>query len=165
MGDLSVLVFIISLVVLPIGLIRPAWIVRREGVSRKKFGFWTCVIILVSLILAGLTLPRDEQSGAIQGLSSTTVPSTYTPNPVATPSSPGSPMPSTTADTKTFQAPQSDLSNDNYYTNSGGNKVHSPAFSNTIPVGATALCRDGTYSFSQSRRGTCSHHDGVEQWL
>jgi hypothetical protein len=24
---------------------------------------------------------------------------------------------------------------------------------------------DGTYSFSQSRRGTCSHHGGVAKWL
>ncbi|WP_289144502.1 DUF3761 domain-containing protein, partial [uncultured Bacteroides sp.] len=28
-----------------------------------------------------------------------------------------------------------------------------------------ALCRDGTYSFSKSRRGTCSHHGGVAKWL
>jgi uncharacterized protein with FMN-binding domain len=33
------------------------------------------------------------------------------------------------------------------------------------PAGATAKCRDGTYSFSQHRRGTCSHHGGVEEWL
>jgi len=33
------------------------------------------------------------------------------------------------------------------------------------PAGATAKCRDGTYSFSQSRRGTCSHHGGVAKWL
>lgn len=33
------------------------------------------------------------------------------------------------------------------------------------PRGASALCKDGTYSFSQSRRGTCSHHGGVAQWL
>ena len=57
------------------------------------------------------------------------------------------------------------LSNDNYYTNTTGNDVHSPAYSNTIPAGATAQCRDGTYSFSQSRRGTCSHHGGVATWL
>src|SRR5262249_53652195 len=31
--------------------------------------------------------------------------------------------------------------------------------------GATALCRDGTYSFSQHRSGTCSHHGGVARWL
>lgn len=57
------------------------------------------------------------------------------------------------------------LSNDNYYTNSAGNEVHSPAYSESIPVGASAKCRDGTYSFSQSRRGTCSHHGGVASWL
>lgn len=33
------------------------------------------------------------------------------------------------------------------------------------PAGATARCRDGTYSFSQHRRGTCSHHRGVAEWL
>lgn len=57
------------------------------------------------------------------------------------------------------------LSNDNYYTNSAGNQVHSPAYSDTVPAGASARCRDGTYSFSQSRRGTCSHHGGVAEWL
>ena len=35
----------------------------------------------------------------------------------------------------------------------------------SAPPGATALCRDGTYSFSKSRRGTCSHHGGVAKWL
>ncbi|HKB94327.1 MAG TPA: DUF3761 domain-containing protein [Gaiellaceae bacterium] len=33
------------------------------------------------------------------------------------------------------------------------------------PPGATARCTDGTYSFSQHRSGTCSHHGGVAQWL
>lgn len=52
-----------------------------------------------------------------------------------------------------------------YYTNSRGNRVQSPTRYNQAPAGATALCRDGTYSFSQSRRGTCSHHGGVARWL
>ncbi|WP_078897197.1 DUF3761 domain-containing protein [Streptomyces rimosus] len=33
------------------------------------------------------------------------------------------------------------------------------------PAGASALCNDGTYSYSQHRRGTCSHHHGVATWL
>ena len=33
------------------------------------------------------------------------------------------------------------------------------------PPGATAKCRDGTYSFSQHHSGTCSHHGGVAAWL
>ena len=58
----------------------------------------------------------------------------------------------------------SGLSNDNYYTNSSGNTVHSPANASSIPAGASAQCRDGTYSFSQHRSGTCSHHGGVAVW-
>ncbi len=34
----------------------------------------------------------------------------------------------------------------------------------SIPAGATAKCNDGTYSFSQHRQGTCSHHGGVAVW-
>lgn len=52
-----------------------------------------------------------------------------------------------------------------HYTNSRGNRVQSPTRYESAPTGATALCRDGTYSFSQSRRGTCSHHGGVAKWL
>lgn len=52
-----------------------------------------------------------------------------------------------------------------YYTNSNGQLIQSPTFYNSAPNGATALCRDGTYSFSRSRRGTCSHHGGVAHWL
>jgi len=33
------------------------------------------------------------------------------------------------------------------------------------PKGATAQCKDGTYSFSKHRSGTCSHHGGVKTWL
>lgn len=53
------------------------------------------------------------------------------------------------------------------YINSAGNAVHRPAHteSGRPPSGATAQCRDGSFSFSQSRRGTCSHHGGVATWL
>jgi hypothetical protein len=52
-----------------------------------------------------------------------------------------------------------------YYTNVDGERVHRPVFSRSAPSGATARCRDGSYSFSRHRRGTCSHHGGVAQWL
>lgn len=53
------------------------------------------------------------------------------------------------------------------YENSAGNIVCKPyAPSNgEQPAGATARCEDGTYSFSESRSGTCSHHGGVAEWL
>lgn len=52
-----------------------------------------------------------------------------------------------------------------YYTNVDGERVRRPVFSRSAPDGATARCRDGSYSFSRHRRGTCSHHGGVAQWL
>ncbi|HWJ49895.1 MAG TPA: DUF3761 domain-containing protein [Solirubrobacteraceae bacterium] len=51
------------------------------------------------------------------------------------------------------------------YVNSAGNTVCRPEESPTVPAGATAECQDGTYSFSESRSGTCSHHGGVARWL
>lgn len=49
------------------------------------------------------------------------------------------------------------------YVNAAGETVcapHSEQHNN-----ATALCNDGTYSYSQNRRGTCSHHGGVQNWF
>lgn len=51
------------------------------------------------------------------------------------------------------------------YVNSKGQTVKRPENCSAAPEGATAQCRDGTYSFSRSRRGTCSHHGGVAKWL
>lgn len=51
------------------------------------------------------------------------------------------------------------------YVNSSGNTVCSPYSAPSAPAGATAQCRDGTYSSSQHRSGTCSHHGGVASWL
>ncbi|WP_454826443.1 DUF3761 domain-containing protein [Paraburkholderia xenovorans] len=62
---------------------------------------------------------------------------------------------------------EANLSNHNSYTNRDGNTVHAPArsLSGKAPEGATARCRDGTYSFSRHRSGTCSRHGGVADWL
>lgn len=61
---------------------------------------------------------------------------------------------------------ESESSSDDYYTNSDGVRVHRPTFSDSgPPAGATAQCRDGSYSFSLHRSGTCSHHGGVAKWL
>jgi hypothetical protein len=68
--------------------------------------------------------------------------------------------------TSARQSPPAGGSSSDYYTNSRGNKVPRPVFSDDgPPAGASAQCRDGSYSFSQSRRGTCSHHGGVSRWL
>lgn len=64
-------------------------------------------------------------------------------------------------------APPNDAANcgGDYYINSSGNCVHRPEQAPTAPTGATAKCKDGAYSFSQHRSGTCSGHGGVAEWL
>lgn len=64
--------------------------------------------------------------------------------------------------TTTQAAPKPAECGADYYRNSDGNCVHRPSDN---PSGATALCKDGTYSYSQHRSGTCSGHGGVRTWL
>ncbi|MHB8641961.1 MAG: DUF3761 domain-containing protein [Gaiellaceae bacterium] len=59
-------------------------------------------------------------------------------------------------------APVSIACKSGYYKNSSGKCVHSPS---TAPAGATAKCRDGTFSYSLHASGTCSHHGGVAVWI
>jgi hypothetical protein len=62
---------------------------------------------------------------------------------------------------------EADLTSHGHYKNRDGVEVHSPSKSKSgkAPQGASAQCRDGSYSFSTHHRGTCSHHGGVAQWL
>jgi len=65
------------------------------------------------------------------------------------------------------QPNEAELLSHRHYKAKDGHEVHSPARSthDQVPAGASAKCRDGTYSFSQHRSGTCSHHGGVSSWL
>jgi hypothetical protein len=63
------------------------------------------------------------------------------------------------------QQPKPKCTDNGTYENSKGETVKRPENCSAAPEGATAQCRDGTYSFSKSRRGTCSHHGGVAKWL
>jgi uncharacterized protein YabE (DUF348 family) len=65
----------------------------------------------------------------------------------------------------TYEPPVQPSCPNGSYVNYAGNTVCSPYQSTSAPAGATARCVDGTYSFSQSRSGTCSHHGGVAAWL
>ncbi len=89
------------------------------------------------------------------------IPDAAAPVAAATPT----PTPAPTATPKPAAPATQGSAGDDYYTNSVGNRVHRPVFTNSAPAGASARCRDGSYSFSQHRQGTCSHHGGVAEWL
>src|SRR6266851_5486926 len=81
------------------------------------------------------------------------------PSPTPSPAPPAA-----TTGTKPKQE-KPNCTNNGTYVNSKGQTVKRPENCSALPQGATAQCRDGTYSFSRSRRGTCSHHGGVAKWL
>jgi hypothetical protein len=58
----------------------------------------------------------------------------------------------------------------NAATGERGEKHESPAAPTVAapagaPEGATAVCKDGTYSTSKHHSGACAHHGGVAQWI
>jgi hypothetical protein len=122
----------------------------------KKKGYIVAIVAVVALIGIG-SLSGGGADQSVQGTQQVAVPASQQQANVINAVSPVQP---TTQNTP-------NLSNDNHYTNTYGNTVHSPAYTqdNSVPAGASARCKDGTYSFSQSRRGTCSHHGGVASWL
>jgi hypothetical protein len=140
---------------------------QREWYQKKRF-------IIPGVILGYILLTGGDSSTP----ATTTVPTAQVaptkvaPAPIAAPTAREITPISRPLETE-FQARTSydnsdpDLSNDNYYTNVDGDEIHSPAYSidGDVPAGASAQCHDGTYSFSANRRGTCSGHGGVAEWL
>lgn len=94
--------------------------------------------------------------------------STYTPTPTAinalTPTISPTAVPTNTAVTPFIlptKVPTKTPSYDLYYYPS----LDYEADDYSDPGLPSAICRDGTLSYSAHRRGTCSHHGGVAQWL
>jgi Protein of unknown function (DUF3761) len=54
--------------------------------------------------------------------------------------------------------------NEHYHRNVDGKIVHSPSCGRPSEGHETAICRDGSHSYSMHHRGTCSHHGGVARW-
>jgi hypothetical protein len=49
--------------------------------------------------------------------------------------------------------------------NPGPPATHASNANDNGPAGATAQCKDGTYSHAKTHQGACSHHGGVAKWL
>ncbi|TVT09381.1 DUF3761 domain-containing protein [Amycolatopsis bartoniae] len=96
-----------------------------------------------------VTSDTPQPAAAVPQTHAAAVPQTHTP---------------TTTKRTTAAAPKA-ASCSGGYINVDGNCVPSPTHAASPPAGATAHCKDGTYSFSKHRQGTCSGHGGVAEWL
>jgi hypothetical protein len=117
--------------------------------------------------IALLQTADGNSAGTTSVGSSTTSDAAQRPRTVSAGSEPSRPVsetsaavPETSPSASSTPRPTSGKS----YVNVDGVRVPSPVFSDTRPAGASARCRDGSYSFSLHRRGTCSHHGGVAEW-
>jgi hypothetical protein len=146
----------------------------------KKLG----LVLAAGLVIAGCgvgTVPGKDPGGVLAPSTSSTystptysapapttsIPiTTDSPAPVVQNAVPQAAAPKTTAPkpkpVPKTTAPQPAECGADYYRNVDGTCVHRPS---SNPAGATALCKDGTYSYSQHRQGTCSGHGGVRTWL
>ncbi|AGM09302.1 DUF3761 domain-containing protein [Amycolatopsis keratiniphila] len=155
--------------------------------SATKLGMALAIGLLVAGACGVETVPTGRVTPASSRMS-TPATSTWTPpttTTTATPTpTPQQFVPTTTAavevpkqvepkPTKTRpkttqatpKAPNPAECGSDYYRNTDGVCVHRPASGPGAADGATALCKDGSYSYSQNRRGTCSGHGGVRTWL
>lgn len=132
----------------------------------KKLGIIT--LLTASLLLMGCnnvaTLDTSYNSNINQNQAIQTVQTNTSVVPVVLPSNLNVAVPNSNVNTNpAVNIPASSATN-GYYINVDGNAVPRPVAALSVPVGATAKCRDGEYSFSQHRRGTCSGHGGVAVW-
>jgi endonuclease YncB( thermonuclease family) len=156
------------------GMLRAVWVVGEDGRSalvneslvRRGFAATTAAGregAYAERLAAAEEKAQDDGEGAWSACGGVGMPlPTSTPKPSATPKPTRTPRPTTvpTADTSTYVGGDGCT-----YRNVDGNLVSCPVHADSAPPGATARCNDGTYSFSQHRQGTCSHHGGVAEWL
>ncbi len=130
---------------------------------------WIVAVVLVTAML-GVLLGASCKSSSKSGISNATntpvatktAGATNTPAATATlapTSTPLPPVPTATSVPPQQQAPQQAQPTE------PPAQVQPSPVPQGAPSGATALCNDGTYSYSQHRSGTCSHHGGVAQWI
>ena len=112
-----------------------------------------CFSIVALFFLSFALFNRNPNQTAVQGASTAIPTSTHTLLPTDTTATP-TPTAFIVPTQPTVQPTQPPAT-----------QAQGVSTASSVPTGATAKCADGTYSFSQHRSGTCSHHGGVAEWL
>jgi hypothetical protein len=155
------------------------WLVRHKIVSAAA----TVVLLLFAISLVngptptpvGVSTPAVSTTAATR--STTTIPvTTAAPTTTTVRVLPTTVAPTTTVSSPTTRAPALEPApappatpvtpaptgcGADSYVNSSGACILRPYAAPAPPAGATAMCNDGTYSFSAHHSGSCSHHGGV----
>ncbi len=141
-----------SLVVcFPIGLIL-TWLMPWS--RRTKLGITAITSALLVFALIGLSASSQpgspRQSAAVAPTAAVSLATTAsTATPTATPTAKPT---STSTPTAALPAPAPQPT------------THADYLTELRAQGVSAICNDGTLSYSRNRSGTCSHHDGVREW-
>jgi len=176
MSGLFAFTFTISLLVLPIALIKPSLFSKFGIHTRKKVGTVLGTVAITSFMALGFTTPPVKDDTSVventfennnQRVESVNSDNELEPEiPTNTPSPSEKPKNIPTA---TLAPTRTSTPTPTVYiklpTSTPTTIIYVPTIISDHPAGASAICQDGTYSYSQNRRGTCSHHGGVAQWL
>jgi hypothetical protein len=103
---------------------------------------WRAIAVIVAVLgLIGWNWLNDDQPEPVRSVDTTAIDTSYGNDDLDQSCGPGQ------------------------YYNVDGDCISGPVHAVSPPPGASAQCFDGTYSFSEHRQGTCSHHGGVSSWL
>lgn len=190
MASLFAFLFLLSILALLLSLAKPSLFYRFFVLSRGKyallFGGIAFACMFMSAMFAPPTNPLQNIKGDVKSAEATRAPSisslhnteltitlapTHTPTPSPMPTATQSPTiiptkyPSYTLTPTTIPITSIQWAPIPTSTPTPIPAQSSQSNQQFAPAGATAICVDGTYSYSQHRSGTCSHHGGVTQWL
>lgn len=135
----------------------------EDGVKRpfrQRRWLWLVAAVLVVLIVVG-ALGDKSKNTATTAPTSTTTTAPVTTGTSGTTATTRAPTTTIKVPTTTARAPTA--------TTTPPTTAPTTTFPPTTvasgpPAGATALCNDGTYSYSATHSGSCSHHGGVAQF-
>ena len=121
---------------------------------------WDTLVDVNTQVTITTSCSLDLQSARSPSPSASSTPnSTATPTPTPTVSAVRTPTPTVSAVQTPTPTPSPTLSATRTPT-----PTPSPTSSINWPQDSSARCKDGTYSYSKTRSGTCSGHGGVDVW-
>lgn len=134
--------------------------------SRKPVWVGGTAVFLCGVAVTGMSTRGQADQVNAEAQARPTVTTTATATVTASPSAAPTPTVTVTAASTVTVTATATITADSATQSQDGSSWGGSAWGSTGDpgYGATALCNDGTYSYSVHHRGTCSHHGGVAVW-